>query len=446
MHGSSSVSHEIDVNEIAVEGYTFLYPLVMMEVTRRHISSTDRRSEQQKTSNLFIHNHEMASDKWRAVARSNIDTLFSSAWIDLSEGPATITLPPAGDRYHMFQMLDMWTDTYAVVGSRTIGQNGGTVTLVGPAHAQSHQSTAHEIVIHCPTPTTWIIGRSYAQNGPDLQDAIQFVDAIVGTSEFAQKFSNSVAYPGDESSKIPPVTKVRNLSGQEFFEFASRILRREGIRNTDGSIALRLRALGFVTDEDFVVAAQSEQVQTAISEAPRIFTERIRKTLNNRGPATNGWSTTQADIGTYGNSYVLRAAVALIGLAANPTVDAVYIAALFDANNDKLEGSRSYVLHFNKDEFPPANAFWSLTAYDHEGFMISNPLNRFGIRSRDAVEYNEDGSLDIYFAPACPPEAPESNWIPSIAGSVALQMRLYSPAEAYLNGTWKPPVIQRIDA
>lgn len=440
------MSHEIDVNEIAVEGYTFLYPLVMMEVTRRHISSTDRRSEQQKTSNLFIHNHEMASDKWRAVARSNIDTLFSSAWIDLSEGPATITLPPAGDRYHMFQMLDMWTDTYAVVGSRTIGQNGGTVTLVGPAHAQSHQSTAHEIVIHCPTPTTWIIGRSYAQNGPDLQDAIQFVDAIVGTSEFAQKFSNSVAYPGDESSKIPPVTKVRNLSGQEFFEFASRILRREGIRNTDGSIALRLRALGFVTDEDFVVAAQSEQVQTAISEAPRIFTERIRKTLNNRGPATNGWSTTQADIGTYGNSYVLRAAVALIGLAANPTVDAVYIAALFDANNDKLEGSRSYVLHFNKDEFPPANAFWSLTAYDHEGFMISNPLNRFGIRSRDAVEYNEDGSLDIYFAPACPPEAPESNWIPSIAGSVALQMRLYSPAEAYLNGTWKPPVIQRIDA
>ena len=440
------MSHEIDINEIAVEGYTFLYPLVMMEVTRRHISSTDRRSEEQKASNLFIHNHEMASDKWRAVARSNIDTLFSSAWIDLSEGPATITLPPAGDRYHMFQMLDMWTDTYAVVGSRTIGQNGGTVTLVGPAHAHTHQSTAHDIVIHCPTPTTWIIGRSYAQNGPDLQDAIQFVDAIVGTSEFAQKFSNSVAYPGDESAKIPPVTKVRNLSGQEFFEFASRILRREGIRNTDGSIALRLRALGFVAGEQFDVSGQSEQVQTAISEAPRIFNERIRKTLNNRGPAINGWSTTQADIGTYGNSYVLRAAVALIGLAANPTVDAVYIAAHFDANNDKLEGSRSYVIHFDKDEFPPANAFWSLTAYDHEGFMISNPLNRFGIRSRDAVEYNEDGSLDIYFAPACPPQAPESNWIPSIAGSVALQMRLYSPAEAYLNGTWKPPVIQRIDA
>lgn len=438
------MSPELDISEIAVESYTYLYPLVMMEVTRRHISAGDRRTEEQKISNLFIHNHEMASDKWRAVARSNIDTLFSSAWIDLSDGPATITIPPAGDRYYMFQMLDMWTDTYAVVGSRTIGQKGGTVTLVGPAHTQSHHSTAHDIVIHCPTPTTWIIGRSYAQNGPDLQDAIHFIDAVVGTSEHVQGFSNNVTYPGDESRKIPPVTKVRNLSGQEFFEFASQILIREGIRNTDGSIALRLRALGIIAGHAFDYSTQSAQVKSAINDAPRIFNERIRKTLSNRGPAINGWSTTQSDIGTYGNSYVLRAAVALIGLAANPTIDAVYISALFDTNNDKLEGSRSYVIHFNKDEFPPANAFWSLTAYDHEGFMISNPLNRFGIRSRDEVECNEDGSLDIYFAPKCPPQAPESNWIPSIAGSVGLQMRLYSPAEAYLNGSWKPPVIKRL--
>ena len=438
------MSHELDISEIAVESYTFLYPIVMMEVTRRHISAGDRRTEEQKISNLFIHNHEMASDKWRAVARSNIDTLFSSAWIDLSDGPATVTIPPAGDRYYMFQMLDMWTDTYAVVGSRTIGQKGGIVTLVGPSHTQSHHSTAHDIVIHCPTPTTWIIGRSYAQNGPDLQDAIHFVDAVVGTSEHMQGFSKNVTYPGDESRKIPPVTKVRNLSGQEFFEFASQILIREGIRNTDGSIALRLRTLGLIAGHSFDYSAQSAQVQSAINDAPRIFNERIRKTLSNRGPAINGWSTTQGDIGTYGNSYVLRAAVALIGLAANPTIDAVYISALFDTNSEKLEGSRSYVIHFNKDEFPPANAFWSLTAYDHEGFMISNPLNRFGIRSRDEVEYNEDGSLDIYFAPKCPTQAPESNWIPSIAGSVGLQMRLYSPAEAYLNGSWKPPVIKRL--
>ena len=75
---------------------------------------------------------------------------------------------------------------------------------------------------------------------------------------------------------------------------------------------------------------------------------------------------------------------------------------------------------------------------------MSNPLNRFGIRSRDSVEYNDDGSLDIYTGPECPPMAPENNWIPTIPGPIALQIRLYSPSEAYLDASWKPAPIRRI--
>ncbi len=437
------MTSERDINEIAVEAYTYLYPLVMMEVTRRHLARGERRSDEQRQANLLLHNHEMASDKWRAVARSNIDTLFSSAWIDLSNGPATIRFPSAGDRYFMFQMLDMWTDTYAVVGSRTIGQNGGTITLVGPAHAQSFQSTSRDIVIHCPTPTTWIIGRTYAHHGPDLQRAIEFVDEIIGQSEFEQTKS-AAPFPADESTKIPPVTKVKNLTAQEFFEFATHIMRHEGIRNTDGSISLRLRALGIIPGQAFVFSAQSSDVQAAMNSAPSIAMTRIKHLLDKRGNIVNGWSTTQGDIGTYGNSYLLRAAIAYIGLAANPTVDAVYIGSISDSDGDKLDGSRSYRIHFEASDIPPALAFWSITAYDHEGFMMSNQLNRFGIRSRDAVEYNNDGSLDIYAGPVCPSMAPQSNWIPTLPGPIALQIRLYSPGETYLNGSWRPAPIERI--
>ncbi len=121
---------EIKIDEVAVEAYTYLYPLVVMEVTRRQILSLN--AAKYGPENLFIHNRSMANEKWRSVARTNIDTLFSSAWIDLTDGPAYMTLPPAGDRYHMFQMLDMWTDTYAVIGSRTIGNNGVRAKIVGP--------------------------------------------------------------------------------------------------------------------------------------------------------------------------------------------------------------------------------------------------------------------------------------------------------------------------
>lgn len=438
------MSKERDIRTIAVEAYIYLYPLVMMEVTRRHISAGDRRTPEQKDENLFLHNHVMASDKWRSVARSNIDTLFSSAWIDLTEGPARITMPPAGDRFHMFQILDMWTDTYAVVGSRTIGQDGAAITLVGPQYVHTYVPAKHEIVIPCPTSTTWIIGRTYAQNGDDLLAAIDFVDSVIGVSDHQQKFCDAVPFPGDLNLKIPPVTKVEKLLPKDFFEFAARIIQHEGIRNTDGSIALRMRSLGFIAGEEFHFADLPANLQEAINDAPGVAHQQILHHLSSRGNIVNGWSTSQGDIGTYGNSYLQRAAIALIGLAANPTVDAVYIGSVADSNNNKLEGSQSYVIHFDADELPPAHAFWSITAYDREGFMMSNRLNRFGIRSRDPVDYNSDGSIDIYFAPECPPEASENNWIPSLPGPVALQIRLYSPAEKYLDGSWTPPVIQRI--
>lgn len=445
MHGVAVMSKKLDIQTIAVEAYIYLYPLVMMEVTRRHIATGDRRTPEQKNENLFLHNHVMASDKWRSVARSNIDTLFSSAWIDLSDGPATITLPAAGDRFHMFQILDMWTDTYAVVGSRTIGQNGTTISLLGPRHVHSYVPAAKEIVIPCPTATTWIIGRTYAQNGDDLLAAIEFVDSVVGSTEHQQKFCDSVPFPGDLHHKIPPVSKVENMHPKDFFEFASKIIQHEGIRNTDGSMALRLRSLGFIAGEEFNFSQVSADIQDALTKAPIFALQQIKHQLSERGNIVNGWSTSQGDIGTYGNNYLQRAAIALIGLAANPTVDAVYIGSIADSNNNKLEGSQSYVIHFDADELPPAHAFWSITAYDREGFMMSNRLDRFGIRSRDPVEYNSDGSLDIYFAPECPPQASENNWIPSAPGPVALQIRLYSPAEKYLDGSWAPPVIQRIE-
>jgi hypothetical protein len=436
---------ELDVKTIAIEAYIYLYPLVMMEVTRRHISMGDRRTPEQKKTNLFLHNHVMASDKWRSVARSNIDTLFSSAWIDLSKGPARITMPPAGDRFHMFQILDMWSDTYAVVGSRTIGQDGAAITLVGPRHVHTYVPSPDEIVISCPTSTTWIIGRTYAHNGDDLLAAIEFVDSVIGVSEHEQQFSNAVPFPGDLHHKIPPVTKVEKLLPQDFFEFASRIIQHEGIRNTDGSMALRMRALGFIPGEEFNFVDLPANALEAINDAPGFAHKQILHHLSSRGNIVNGWSTSQGDIGTYGNSYLQRAAIALIGLAANPTDDAVYIGSIADSNSNKLEGSNTYVIHFDEHELPPAHAFWSITAYDREGFMMSNNLNRFGIRSRDPVNYNPDGSLDIYFAPECPPMASENNWIPSLPGPVALQIRLYSPAEKYLNGSWAPPVIRRIE-
>ena len=111
-----------------------------------------------------------------------------------------------------------------------------------------------------------------------------------------------------------------------------------------------------------------------------------------------------------------------------------------------MEGGKRYVLHFSKAEVPPVDAFWSVTMYDATGFQVSNKIDRFAIGDRDALRYNDDGSLDIYIQNESPGKDKESNWLPSPAkGVLGVTMRLYAPKPQALDGRWAPPAIRRIE-
>ena len=107
-------------------------------------------------------------------------------------------------------------------------------------------------------------------------------------------------------------------------------------------------------------------------------------------------------------------------------------------------GEHNYVLHFNKGELPPVNAFWSVTMYDEAGFQVANPINRFAIGDRDELKYNVDGSLDLYLQHESPGSDQESNWLPSPAqGKLGVTMRLYAPKAEALDGRWNPAAIRQ---
>jgi hypothetical protein len=157
----------------------------------------------------------------------------------------------------------------------------------------------------------------------------------------------------------------------------------------------------------------------------------------------NGWQMNTDTMGVYGNYYLKRAVIALAGLGANQVEDAVYPLGYVDGDNRPFDGTNDYVLHFDPDELPPANAFWSLTLYDNEGFQVANDLNRFAIGDRDPLTYNPDGSLDLYIQQASPGPGKESNWLPAPAGPYNLTARLYWPKPAVLDGSWSPPAVRR---
>ena len=159
----------------------------------------------------------------------------------------------------------------------------------------------------------------------------------------------------------------------------------------------------------------------------------------------NGWQMNTDSMGVYGNFYLKRAIVAMIGLGASQPQDAIYPLNVADADGQPLTGDNDYVLHFEKGELPPVEAFWSVTMYDAEGFQAANPINRFAIGDRDSLSYNNDDSLDLYLQHENPGPQRESNWLPAPRGPLGVTMRLYAPAPQALDGRWNPPPIQRVN-
>jgi hypothetical protein len=163
------------------------------------------------------------------------------------------------------------------------------------------------------------------------------------------------------------------------------------------------------------------------------------------GLHVNGWFYQTSTVGTYGTAYKLRGMAALIGLGVNLPEDAVYPASFVDSEGKPYSGANRYLLHFEKGKLPPANAFWSVTLYDKDGFQAANALNRFAIGDRDKLKFNADGSLDLFIQNDTPGIDKEANWLPAPTGEFNLAMRLYSPRREALDGSWTPPPVKKVN-
>ena len=103
----------------------------------------------------------------------------------------------------------------------------------------------------------------------------------------------------------------------------------------------------------------------------------------------------------------------------------------------------NYVIHFDKGQLPPVKAFWSLTIYNNQSYLVDNPINRYSVGElTPGLKNNTDGSLDIYIQNTSPGADKESNWLPAPDADFKLTMRLYLPQPQILNGTWQLPLIQ----
>jgi len=245
--------------------------------------------------------------------------------------------------------------------------------------------------------------------------------------------------------KTPPKEQVDTMSGGAFFAYAAELLKLHPPHFTDEPIIARMKRLGIEPGKSFNFDDADPVVKQAIERAPKAGLDLMAWKLPSVARVANAWSMNTDTMGVYGNYYLKRAIVTQQGLGANVPEDAIYPLNLGDKEGKPLDGANSYTIHFDKDEIPPVNAFWSITLYDPHGFQVANALNRFAVSSWMPFKSNDDGSLDLYFQNESPGGDKEANWLPAPKGPFNLTMRLYAPKSDALTGKWNPPPVVKAD-
>ena len=121
-----------EAHAIGVDAYIYFYPLILMDLTRKQSTNMLMPEFGKGPMNMFVNVPAYPPADFKGVVRSNFDTLYSIAWLDLTREPVVVSAPDTNGRYYLLPMLDMWTDVFASTGKRTTGTNAQLLAIAGP--------------------------------------------------------------------------------------------------------------------------------------------------------------------------------------------------------------------------------------------------------------------------------------------------------------------------
>jgi hypothetical protein len=444
--GAQTSITEQETHAIGVDAYLYFYPLVTMDITRRVATNVEAgKIPGSGPANTFHNFPAFPPANFKTVVRPNFDTLYSIAFLDLTKEPMVVSAPDTDGRYYLLPMLDMWTDVFASPGWRTTGTQAGNFLIAPPGWNEATPSGMTRI--SAPTPFVWIIGRTKT-DGPQDYDAVHKIQAGYKVTPLSQ-WGKTPAPPtatidATVDMKSPPRVQVDTMPAGKFFAYAAEILKVNPPHITDQPMIAQLKKIGMEVGKSFDLNKADAATRNGLETAPEDAQQLMKWKLPSLARVANGWSMNTDTMGVYGNYYLKRAIITQFGLGANLPEDAIYPVNLSDESGKPLEGANKYALHFNKSDTPPANAFWSITLYDADGYQVANPLNRFAVSSWMPFKYNADGSLDLYFQNESPGADRETNWLPAPKSPFNLTMRLYAPRSEALTGKWNPPPVTRV--
>ncbi|MEN5033630.1 DUF1254 domain-containing protein [Pseudomonas sp. TWI929] len=392
----------------------------------------------------MLHDYITSSETF--VTCPNQDVVYGLGFFSLNDEPVVIQVPDFGDRFWVYALYDQRTDQFGELG-KAYGSKPGFYLLAGPEW-KGEKPEGVEAVVRSPTNLNNAIPRIFMDDTAEDRSAIQEkLNQVVAypLSEFDGKmktidWKNTPDIPNPNADKASS-GETRWVIPEKFFDQFPQVL--ESVPPQPGEEALyaQFRALMDAAEKD--PAVKKLLVDTAVESEKQLIQPFFQWKYNGT-PAGNGWNRSRNNA-QFGYDYFNRVATAKSNMFENRPNETQYFYTDFDGAGAQLNGAHNYSITFAKGEEPPVKGFWSLTLYNQHHLFSENPLKRYslGTKNKD-LKKNSDGSLTLYVGPSSPGKDKESNWLPSPKENISLYIRAYWGEQAILDGSWKPPVIKKI--
>jgi hypothetical protein len=218
---------EQEAHAIGVDAYVYFYPLLSMDITRKQSTNVEPGKEFGKgPMNVFVNVPEYPPADFKGVVRSNFDTLYSIAWLDLTREPLIVSAPNTGGRYYLLPMLDMWTDVFVSPGWRTTGTAAANFLVTPPGWTGAVPEGFTRLTAL--TPYVWVVGRTKT-DGPADYDAVHKIQAgykVTPLSLWGKTPEPVTArIDPDVDMKTPPKVQVDTMPAAKYFAYAAELLK-----------------------------------------------------------------------------------------------------------------------------------------------------------------------------------------------------------------------------
>jgi hypothetical protein len=380
------------------------------------------------------------------ILTANATTPYIIAFIDLSKtGPMVLEMP-AG--HIAGGLADFWQREMGVMGEMGPDKGKGAKYLIVPPGKPAPESKGYLVV----EATTMNIFIGFRTLDPDPDEAMALIRQVK-------------AYPYAQREK-PPATRLITPDGKKwsggqpggiaYWERLHTLYKYEPVEERDRFFASWLETLGLGKGKPF----KPDQRQRKILEAAAQLGESMAQ-VNSFAKRFSGllhwpdkrWEYVAAlddpsqrlgDIYQFAERtawFYEAVTFSKAMVSKTPGLGQAYLAEYSDKDGNWFDGGKSYTLRVPPN--PPAKNFWSLTVYDSQTrCLIDNPQRKGDLSSRQDLEKNADGSVDLYFAPKAPSQR-KKNWVQTLENRHWFAyVRLYGPMEQYFSKSWTMDDIQ----